>query len=65
MSSQHYSLGDAELTFGGKTTGIKNLLVVFDSGSSYSYFNLQAYEALTYLVSKKQFNLILQSLVLN
>ncbi|XP_021900374.1 aspartic proteinase Asp1 [Carica papaya] len=50
---QHYSLGDAELTFGGKTTGIKNLLVVFDSGSSYSYFNLQAYEALTYLIKRE------------
>lgn len=51
--SEHYSPGFAELMFGGKTTGIKNLLIIFDSGSSYTYLNSQAYGALMPLVSEK------------
>ncbi|KAM7517978.1 hypothetical protein LguiB_016940 [Lonicera macranthoides] len=35
--SKHYSPGFAELILGGKTTGLKNLLIVFDSGSSYTF----------------------------
>ncbi|KAG5528976.1 hypothetical protein RHGRI_029588 [Rhododendron griersonianum] len=41
----HYSPGYAELTIGGKGTGCKNILVLFDSGSSYTYLNSQAYQA--------------------
>ncbi|KAM7513874.1 hypothetical protein LguiA_003457 [Lonicera macranthoides] len=41
--SKHYSPGFAELILGGKTTGLKNLLIVFDSGSSYTYLNSQTY----------------------
>lgn len=48
---KHYSPAmGGELLFGGKTTGLKNLLTVFDSGSSYTYFNSKAYQAVTYLV---------------
>ncbi|KAB1210497.1 Aspartic proteinase Asp1 [Morella rubra] len=51
--SEHYSPGFAELMFGGKTTGIKNLLIIFDSGSSYTYLNSQAYGALMPLVKRE------------
>ncbi|GMH10393.1 hypothetical protein Nepgr_012234 [Nepenthes gracilis] len=44
--SKHYAPGPAELIFGKKSTGVKNLLVVFDSGSSYTYFASQPYHAL-------------------
>jgi len=47
---KHYSPGFAELTFGRKTTGVENLVVVFDSGSSYTYFSSQAYYTLISLV---------------
>ncbi|XP_059656334.1 aspartic proteinase Asp1 [Cornus florida] len=49
----HYSPGVGELIFGGEATGAKNLNVVFDSGSSYTYLNSQAYQALISLVSKE------------
>ncbi|KAA8547042.1 hypothetical protein F0562_003471 [Nyssa sinensis] len=51
--SEHYSPGFAEFIFGGKTTGHKNLPIVFDSGSSYSYLNSQAYQAFISLVTKE------------
>lgn len=50
---EHYSPGYAELIYGGKTTGIKNLPTVFDSGSSYTYLVSLAYNALTSLVKKE------------
>ncbi|XP_034691206.1 aspartic proteinase Asp1 [Vitis riparia] len=49
----HYSSGYAELILGGKTTVFKNLLVTFDSGSSYTYLNSLAYQALVHLVRKE------------
>ncbi|XP_057492172.1 aspartic proteinase Asp1-like [Actinidia eriantha] len=49
----HYSPGFAELILGGKATGYKNLLVIFDSGSSYTYLNSQAYLALVSLLRKE------------
>ncbi|KAJ0096781.1 hypothetical protein Patl1_28062 [Pistacia atlantica] len=51
--TQHYSPGVAELIFGGKTSLIKNLLTIFDSGSSYTYFNHLAYHALTSVMKKE------------
>ncbi|PON79894.1 Aspartic peptidase [Trema orientale] len=51
--SKHYSPGYAELKFDGKSTGLKNLLTIFDSGSSYTYLNSQAYHALTDLVKRE------------
>ncbi|XP_044468637.1 aspartic proteinase Asp1-like isoform X2 [Mangifera indica] len=41
---KYYSSGPAELLYGGKATGLKGLQVIFDSGSSYTYFNSQAYK---------------------
>ncbi|CAB4309202.1 unnamed protein product [Prunus armeniaca] len=40
-------IGLAELIVGGKSTGFRNLVMVFDSGSSYTYLNSQAYQFLT------------------
>ncbi|KAK9266220.1 hypothetical protein L1049_012424 [Liquidambar formosana] len=45
-SYKHYSPGFAELTLGGKTTGFKNLRVIFDTGSTYTYLDSLAYQAL-------------------
>ncbi|CAL5368846.1 unnamed protein product [Camellia sinensis] len=49
----HYSLGSAELIHGGKPIGSKNLLVVFDSGSSYTYLNGQTYQSFISLLRKE------------
>ncbi|KAG7941820.1 hypothetical protein I3843_16G066000 [Carya illinoinensis] len=49
----HYTSGPAELLFGGKSTGVNGLLIVFDSGSSYTYFNSQAYRATVSLLTKE------------
>ncbi|KAK8587685.1 hypothetical protein V6N13_086665 [Hibiscus sabdariffa] len=51
--TRYYSPGSAEFHFGGKATGIKNLIVIFDSGSSYTYLNSQAYQAVTVLLKKE------------
>ncbi|KAK4487508.1 hypothetical protein RD792_005847 [Penstemon davidsonii] len=50
---KHYSAGQAELLFGGKSTGFKNLNVIFDSGSSYTYFTSQIYHTLLSLIKKE------------
>lgn len=50
--SRHYSPGFAELIYGRRTTGIENLLVIFDSGSSYTYFASQAYHTLISLLMR-------------
>lgn len=52
LPNKHYTLGPAELLFNGQSSGLKGLGVVFDSGSSYTYFNSQAYKATVYLVVK-------------
>lgn len=49
----HYSAAFTELTIGGKATGYKNILVAFDSGSSYTYLNSQAYQAFISLLRKE------------
>ncbi|KAK7369529.1 hypothetical protein VNO80_11568 [Phaseolus coccineus] len=46
VDPKHYSAGPAELVFGGRKTGVGSLTAVFDTGSSYSYFNSRAYQAL-------------------
>ncbi|KAJ4715201.1 Aspartic proteinase Asp1 [Melia azedarach] len=51
--TKYYSPGVAELFFAGKTTGIKNLPVVFDSGSSYTYLNHFTYQTLTSAIKKE------------
>ncbi|KAI3732057.1 hypothetical protein L1987_63254 [Smallanthus sonchifolius] len=50
---KHYSPGYGEVIYGGRPTGLKDLLVIFDSGSSYTYLSSQAYERLLYLVTKE------------
>ncbi|XVE55305.1 hypothetical protein DITRI_Ditri03aG0148200 [Diplodiscus trichospermus] len=50
--SKHYLSNPAELFFGGKPTGIKDLKIVFDSGSSYTYFCFKVYEAVLDLVTR-------------
>ncbi|KAJ0025907.1 hypothetical protein Pint_08144 [Pistacia integerrima] len=49
---KHYSSGPAELLHGGKATGVKGLQVIFDSGSSYTYFNFQAYKTTLDMLKK-------------
>lgn len=48
---KYYSLGPANLHIGGQATNIKGLPIVFDSGSTYTYFSSHAYNALVSLVS--------------
>ncbi|XP_073125978.1 aspartic proteinase Asp1-like isoform X2 [Henckelia pumila] len=48
--SKYYSLGLADLQFGGQASPIKGLQTVFDSGSTYTYFSSQAYNALVSLI---------------
>ncbi|KAL5554056.1 hypothetical protein UlMin_041457 [Ulmus minor] len=50
--SKYYSPGFAELLLDGKSSGLKKLSTVFDSGSSYTYLNSQAYQALTNWIKK-------------
>ncbi|RWR90256.1 aspartic proteinase Asp1-like protein [Cinnamomum micranthum f. kanehirae] len=47
-SLKYYSPGSANLLFGNQPMDLKGLQVVFDSGSSYTYFVTQAYEAFIY-----------------
>ncbi|XP_020536881.1 aspartic proteinase Asp1 isoform X2 [Jatropha curcas] len=51
-SDKHYISGPAELLFGGKPTGVKGQRFIFDSGSSYSYFNAQLYKNMLNLIRK-------------
>ncbi|XP_011069464.1 aspartic proteinase Asp1 [Sesamum indicum] len=48
--SKYYSLGPADLQFGGQATNVKGLPIVFDSGSTYTYFSSQAYKGLVSLI---------------
>ncbi|KAH1255856.1 Aspartic proteinase Asp1 [Glycine max] len=50
-SAQHYKTGPADLFFDRKTTSVKGLELIFDSGSSYTYFNSQAHKALVNLIA--------------
>ncbi|KAJ4874625.1 Eukaryotic aspartyl protease family protein [Raphanus sativus] len=44
--------GPAELLFNDKTTCVKGINFIFDSGSSYTYFNSEAYPAILDLIRK-------------
>ncbi|GAV71949.1 Asp domain-containing protein [Cephalotus follicularis] len=48
----HYMAGPAELFIGGTSTGFKDLQLIFDSGSSYTYFNSKLYSTVVNLVKK-------------
>ncbi|KAL5709435.1 hypothetical protein ACHQM5_020124 [Ranunculus cassubicifolius] len=47
---KQYSPGTAGLSYGARSTGVNKHLVIFDSGSTYTYFNLQAYQSFIPLV---------------
>ncbi|KAG2322736.1 hypothetical protein Bca52824_015949 [Brassica carinata] len=51
-SLQNYKTGPAELLFNDKTTGVTGINFIFDSGSSYTYFNAEAYQAVLDLIRK-------------
>ncbi|CAL9239752.1 unnamed protein product [Arabidopsis halleri] len=46
----HYTTGPAELLFNGKPTGLKGLKLIFDTGSSYTYFNSKTYQTIVNLI---------------
>ncbi|MFS7973059.1 putative nepenthesin [Helianthus anomalus] len=46
----HYSLGTAEVFVGGKTSGMKDLPILFDSGSTYTYFSEKPYKVILSLL---------------
>ena len=48
--SNHYTTGPAELLYNRKPTGLNGLKLIFDSGSSYTYFNSKTYQAIVNLV---------------
>ncbi|KAK4370462.1 hypothetical protein RND71_009937 [Anisodus tanguticus] len=51
-SEKHYSLGQAELIFDGQATGVEGLPIIFDSGSTFSYFSSEAYDILLSSIKK-------------
>ncbi|XP_016555639.2 aspartic proteinase Asp1 isoform X1 [Capsicum annuum] len=51
-SEKHYSLGPADVLLGGQATGIKSLPMIFDSGSTFTYLNSEAYNTLLSLIKK-------------
>ncbi|KAE8716344.1 replication factor C 36 kDA family protein [Hibiscus syriacus] len=51
-SGKHYSSGPAQLFFGGKPTGIKDLNVIFDTGATYTYLNSRVYKNVINLIRK-------------
>ncbi|XP_047953421.1 aspartic proteinase Asp1-like [Salvia hispanica] len=50
--SKYYSVGPADLQIAGQATNIKGLPIVFDSGSTYTYFSSQAYNTLVSLIKR-------------
>ncbi|KAG2556283.1 aspartic proteinase Asp1-like [Panicum virgatum] len=44
-SGNYYSAGSGSLQFDGRSLGVKPMEVVFDSGSTYTYFTAQPYQA--------------------
>ncbi|GFP82046.1 aspartic proteinase asp1 [Phtheirospermum japonicum] len=49
--AEHYSLGSADLLFDGKATNTKDLKIIFDSGSTYTYLRSKAYGTLLGLIN--------------
>ncbi|WZZ63612.1 hypothetical protein YC2023_074982 [Brassica napus] len=48
--NNHYTTGPAELLYNRKPTGLNGLKLIFDSGSSYTYFNSKTYQAIVNLI---------------
>ncbi|MCE2055895.1 hypothetical protein HAX54_043709 [Datura stramonium] len=51
-TEKHYSLGPADVLFGGQAIGIKGLPIILDSGSTFTYFNSEAYNTLLSTIKK-------------
>ncbi|KAF3653346.1 putative centromere-associated protein E-like [Capsicum annuum] len=51
-SEKHYSLGRAELLFDRQVTGVKDLPIILDSGSTFSYFSSEAYNIVVSSIKK-------------
>ncbi|XP_022772331.1 aspartic proteinase Asp1-like [Durio zibethinus] len=51
-SDKHYSSGPAELLFRGKPTGVNDLNVIFDTGSTYTYLTSKVYQTVLDRVRK-------------
>ncbi|XP_052188489.1 aspartic proteinase Asp1-like [Diospyros lotus] len=49
---KHYAVGSFELLYGKQGMGVKGLTMIFDSGSTYSYFNSDAYKQTLSMVKK-------------
>ncbi|XP_047324600.1 aspartic proteinase Asp1-like isoform X2 [Impatiens glandulifera] len=49
---EHYRIGPADLLYGRKSTGVKGIPLVLDSGSTYSYFTSDAYGATLSMLKK-------------
>ncbi|XP_074337917.1 aspartic proteinase Asp1-like [Apium graveolens] len=50
--SDFYTLGPAELQYDDQATGLEGLLVIFDSGSTYTHISYPAFGALFHMVNK-------------
>ncbi|CAK8567370.1 unnamed protein product [Lathyrus sativus] len=51
VKGPHYIVGPADLLLDGKPTSVKGLQLTFDSGSTYTYFTTQIYNAILNQVS--------------
>ena len=60
LFSKRYFLGVAELYVGGLATGIRDLRVLFDSGTTFSFFAPEAYGALVSMVREIILDLIIR-----
>ncbi|KAJ0976855.1 hypothetical protein J5N97_012329 [Dioscorea zingiberensis] len=52
ISGNHYSPGQASFYFGAQALGVKQQQMIFDSGSSFTYFAMQPYQALLNAIMK-------------
>jgi hypothetical protein len=59
ISRNYYSPGSASLYFGGRSLGVGPMEVVLDSGSSFTYFSAQPYQALVTAVSFRKFCILI------
>jgi hypothetical protein len=58
ISRNYYSPGSASLYFGGRSLGVRPMEVVLDSGSSYTYFSAQPYQALVTAVNFRNISIL-------
>jgi len=61
---KHYNTGPVDLFFNGKPTPVKGLEIIFDSGSSYTYFNSPVYTIVANMVRQKLRNNVINFIFL-